>query len=111
MTTKEQKHMTLLKSCFRLDCVAQEGEYLRIMEDMISLDYQSAVLLWEFLLADNEVNFTHAPYVATFADATLKVFEKVAAGRILKTITESAIIRSAVYRYSAESLCRDETGG
>ena len=108
MTAKEYKYLNILKDYFAAS--GAEG-WSKAMNAALGYDYQTAVLLWEYALTENESRLSRPEYADVYADATEALFEKKNASRFARTLLESQVIRNAVYRFSRTSLGRAETVG
>ena len=106
MTAKEYKYLNILKDYFAAS--GAEG-WSKAMNAALGYDYQTAVLLWEYALTENESRLSRPEYADVYADATEALFEKKNASRFARTLLESQVIRNAVYRFSRTSLGRAET--
>lgn len=112
MTAKEQKFIHLVSSAAILDLPHDSVKFNKVISDLIAFDYASAVLVWEYYLADKDGEMAKdETLVSMLTDGVEKVFESKAGSRFLKLLTDSAVIRDAVYRRSASALSRSETIG
>ena len=112
MTAKEQKFINLISSAAVLDLPHDSVKFNKVISDLITFDYASAVLLWEYYLTDKDREMSKSDALASMlTDGVEKVFESKAGSRFLKLLTDSAVIRDALYRRSASALSRSETIG
>lgn len=111
MNAKEQKYLGLLKRLMRLELPAQDKEYISAMGELAAFDYGAAVTLWEFFLTESESALGRSEYAELLIDKTEKLMESVSATRFVRCLSESPVVRGAVYRRSATALSRAETIG
>lgn len=111
MNAKEQKYLGMLKRIMRLELPAQGKEYIAVMKELAAFDYASAVTLWEFFLTESDSALGRSEYAELLVDRTEKLMEEMSATKFARSLAESAIIRSGIYRRSATALRRAETIG
>lgn len=112
MTAKEQKFLSLFAAAARIELPAGGEELKKVMAALIAHDYASAVLVWEYLLAERDADMNKdAALASLLTDGIGNVFEAKAAPRMLRLLSDSAAVREAVYRRSPTALSRPETIG
>lgn len=112
MTTKELKYLNVIKDFFAVpDAVKNENGWRKVMQSALEFDYGTAVLLWEYALGEVDSKMSGEEYARVYADVTESLFESRNASKFAKTLTESAAIRTAIYRYSRTAFTRKETVG
>lgn len=110
MTAKEQKFLTLFAEAARCRLPEDEKEFLSAMSGLAAFDVSSALLAWEYFLATLDGEAAKSPALAAvITDGTERVIAAKSQQRLIKAITDSAVIRAGIYRRSPTAMSRAET--
>ena len=112
MTAKEQKFLNLVFTAAKHSLPADAASYYKTVDALISFDYSSAVLVWEYFMTEEDGRMAENPALAAvLTDGTESIFEKKAGSRFVKLLTDSHTVRDGIYRRSPTALKRAETIG
>ena len=100
MNGKQIKHYELLSGFFSSDTL-KAAAVDKYFGEMLKLDYALAEDLWEYMLIRSDSDLKNQTIATLYIDRVYGIFEKAASAKLIKTVTDRAVINRAVFGFSA----------
>ena len=99
MNAKQIKHYELLNGFFTSDTL-KPAAVDKYFGELIKLDYTLAEDLWEYMLIRNDKDLKNQTVAALYIDRVFAMFDAAASAKLVKTVTDRAVINRAVFGFS-----------
>ena len=99
MNAKQVKYFEIISEFFASD-ILKPAAVDKYFGALLKHDYAASEELWEFMLIKNESNIKNPVIASLYIDNVYALFYASNSAKTLKTVTDNATIKRAVFQYS-----------